>query len=69
MRPTNISPFESTRSLSDPAVSTVNVLAAGKRRAVSVSPVWKMESAIDTLRVTVKSCPIVTSSGSPIVSV
>ena len=62
-------PVEVTRSLSLPAVVAVIVSAEGKRRAVSVSPVWKIESAIDTLRVTVKSCPIVTSSGSPTVSV
>jgi len=40
-------PLESTRSASLPAVSTVNVSAAGNLMAVLVSPVWMILSAID----------------------
>ena len=43
-----ILPLEFTRSLSLPAVSTVNVSAAGNLIAVFVSPVWIILSAIDT---------------------
>jgi len=39
--------LEFTRSLSTPAVSTVNVSAAGNLNAVSVSPVWIILSAIE----------------------
>ena len=39
--------MESIRSLSLPAVSTVNVSAAGNLMAVLVSPVWTILSAID----------------------
>jgi hypothetical protein len=41
-------PAAPTRTLSLPAVSTVNVSAAGNLIAVSVSPVCRIESAIDT---------------------
>ena len=41
-------PELSILNLSLPAVSTVNVSALGNLIAVFVSPVWKIESAIDT---------------------
>jgi len=40
-------PSEVIRSLSLPAVSTVNVSAAGNLIAVSVSPAWTILSTID----------------------
>ena len=42
--PINTLPFEFTRSASLPAVSTVNVSAAGNLIAVLSSPVWNLES-------------------------
>ena len=46
--PINARPLESMRSLSRPPVSAVIVSAAGNLNEVLVSPVWTIESAIET---------------------